>query len=266
MPKRIWMSSKNFRERDRLNDEVRMSGMLATRARCRGTAFLFHCVMPENQEPSDSQPAVPRRTGRPFGPASLRVGPLTGTLIAISVAVAIFSNLGDNEVVLRRLFISQYVRGGDEGFLPEVIHGELWRLLSPIFIHFGFIHLLFNMLWLKDLGSAIEKLISARLLLALVVVVGIFSNLVQFYFAGPNFGGMSGVVYGLLGYVWMKSRFDPASGFYVDKQTVIWMVGWFFLCVTGAMGPVGNYAHGAGLVTGMIWGFASAKARGFRPS
>jgi GlpG protein len=217
--------------------------------------------MPESQEPTNLQSATPSRTSREFGPASLRIGPLTGTLIGISIAVAIFSNLGKNDNVLSHLLISEYARGGDEGFLPEVMHGELWRLLTPIFIHFGFIHILFNMLWLKDLGSAIEKLISTRLLLAQVIVIGVFSNLVQFYFAGPIFGGMSGVVYGLLGYVWMKSRFDPASGLYMDKQTVIWMVGWFFLCLTNAMGPVANYAHGAGLVAGMIWGFASAKTR-----
>jgi GlpG protein len=222
--------------------------------------------MSENLEPSDLQPATPSRTSRGFSPASLRVGPLTGVLIGISVAVAIFSNLGKNDDILGHLFISEYTRGGDEGLLPEVMHGELWRLLSPIFIHFGFIHILFNMLWLKDLGSAIEKLISTRLLLAQVIVIGVFSNLVQFYFAGPYFGGMSGVVYGLLGFVWMKSRFDPASGLYMDKQTVIWMVGWFFLCMTGAMGHVANYAHGAGLVAGVIWGFTSAKMRNARLS
>jgi len=241
---------------------MRRRGTIARpHARCREFAFLFQCLMPENQQPTDIQPATPRRTSREFGPTSLRVGPLTGTLIGISIAVAIFSRLGENDDVLSHLFISQYFRGGDEGLLPEVMHGELWRLLSPIFIHFGFIHLLFNMLWLKDLGSAIEKLISTRVLLALVIIIGVFSNLVQFFFAGPLFGGMSGVVYGLLGYVWMKSRFDPASGLYMDKQTVIWMVGWFFLCLTGAMGHVANYAHGAGLVAGVIWGFASAKTR-----
>ncbi len=38
---------------------------------------------------------------------------------------------------------------------------------------------------------------------------------------------MSGVLYGLFGYVWMKSRYEPSSGFYVTPNTVMWMVGWF---------------------------------------
>jgi GlpG protein len=194
------------------------------------------------------------------------VGPLTVALIAISVAVAIFSRLGQNDDILGGLFITQYRLRDGYGALPEIVHGQVWRLLTPIFIHLGIMHLVFNMLWLKDLGSMIEKLVSTRLLLAQVIVIGVASNLGQYYFAGPFFGGMSGVVYGLLGYVWMKSRFDPASGLFLDKQTVIWMIGWFFLCVAKVIPSVANYAHGVGLVIGMIWGFASAKMRSARPS
>ena len=222
--------------------------------------------MPDNQEPIETSRPAAARSGGEFGPTSLRVGPLTAVLIGISVAVAIFSSLGHNDDVLSHLFITQYARGDGDGLLPEIEQGQVWRLLSPIFIHFGIMHLVFNMLWLKDLGSMIEKLVSTRLLLALVVVIGALSNLGEFYFHGPVFGGMSGVVYGLLGYIWMKSKFDPASGFFLEKQTVIWMIGWFFLCLTGAIGLVANYAHGFGLVTGMIWGFASAKTRSVRNS
>ena len=222
--------------------------------------------MPENQEPAKIQHPTPIRTGGEFSPTSLRVGPLTGVLIAISVVVAIFSRLGKSDDALSNLFITQYGRGESEALLPEIMRGQVWRLLTPIFIHFGIMHLVFNMLWLKDLGSMIEKLVSTRLLLALVIVIGILSNLGQFLFHGPFFGGMSGIVYGLLGYVWMKSKFDPASGLFLEKQTVIWMIGWFFLCLTGAMGSVANYAHGVGLVTGMIWGFAAAKTRAIRAS
>ncbi len=144
------------------------------------------------------------------------------------------------------------------------MNGQVWRLLTPIFIHFGVVHLLFNMLWLKDLGTMIEKLISTRLLLALVLVIGILSNLGQFFFSGPFFGGMSGVVYGLLGYIWMKSKFDPVSRLFLEKQTVVMMIVWFFLCLFGFMGHVANAAHAVGLATGMLWGFVSAKARSAR--
>jgi GlpG protein len=193
------------------------------------------------------------------------LGPLTIVLMGISVAVAIFTKLGAVDEVTDRLFITQGGGGPDGALLPEVFRGEFWRLLTPIFLHFTIMHLLFNMLWLKDLGTMIERLGSTRLLLGLVLVAGLLSNIGQFLFAGPFFGGMSGVVYALLGFVWMKSRFDPASGFHLEKQTVIMMIGWFFVCMTGAVGPVANYAHGFGLVVGMAWGFASAQLRRSRP-
>lgn len=59
----------------------------------------------------------------------------------------------------------------------------------------------------------------------------------------------------------MKAKFDPASGFRLDSQTVMWMVGWFVLCLTGAVGPVANVGHGVGLAVGVLWGFCSARLR-----
>jgi GlpG protein len=96
--------------------------------------------------------------------------------------------------------------------------------------------------------------------LALVWITGIGSNLVQFHYGDTYvFGGMSGVVYGLLGYVWMKARFDPNSGFLLHQQTVLIMIAWFFLCAFGVIPNVANWAHGAGLAIGIVWGFLSAK-------
>ncbi len=192
-------------------------------------------------------------------PPSLPVGPLTAVLLGLSGAVAIYTKLGKADAAVEHFLITRGYVDASGGVLPEVMHGEVWRLLTPIFLHFGVPHILFNLLALKDLGSAIERGASTRLLLGLVIVSGVLSNLGQFAFAGPFFGGMSGVVYALLGFVWMKAKFDPASGFHLSRQTVIMMIGWFFLCMTGALGHVANYAHGFGLGVGMIWGFVSAK-------
>ncbi len=207
--------------------------------------------------------AALRRNERTIRSAPIRLGPLTVALIAICAVVAFLSKLGHKDEFVEKLLIT---RGGGEGPLPEIFGGQFWRLLTPVFLHFGIVHLVFNMLWLKDLGTVIERLSGTRALLGLVLVAGVLSNVGQFIFAGPFFGGMSGVVYALLGYVWMKARFDPASGFHLEKQIVIMMIGWFFLCMTGAVGPVANYAHGFGLVIGMVWGFVAAKLRSSRGS
>ncbi len=73
---------------------------------------------------------------------------------------------------------------------------------------------------------------------------------------------MSGVVYGLLGYVWIRGKLDPGSGLYVHPTTVTMMIIWFVACVSGILGPVANAAHAAGLALGMGWGWvASLKYR-----
>ena len=115
------------------------------------------------------------------------------------------------------------------------------------------------MLWLRDLGSMIEGRQTSWHLAILALVIAAGSNLAQFYVSrSPVFGGMSGVVYGLLGYVWIRGKLDPASGLFLHQSTVVMMMIWLVLCFTGLLGPVANYAHLAGLLMGMAWGYVSS--------
>ena len=148
--------------------------------------------------------------------------------------------------------------------LPEVCRGEIWRLVTPIFLHFGFVHVAFNMLWLMELGLKVERAHGPWITLVMILVLGITSNLAQSFVSGPRFGGMSGVVYGLLGYVWLRSKYDPTSGLHLRKAIVIMMIIWYVLGVTGLFCRMANTAHGVGLAIGMFWGYASAKLRNRR--
>ena len=186
-------------------------------------------------------------------------GPLTFVLIVISVVVCLLSRLGNDPRPILGLFITDFTTVDPFGpRLPEILHGQVWRLITPIFIHFGLLHILFNMLWLRDLGSMIEGRQSSRLLAVLVLVIAAGSNLAQFWYGGPVFGGMSGVVYGLLGYIWMRGKFDPGSGLYLHPSTVTMMIIWFFACFTPIIPHVANAAHAAGLVMGIVWGYLSS--------
>src|SRR5207244_8552606 len=130
-------------------------------------------------------------------------GPLTFVLIVISVAVFILSKFGHEHGRIMALFITDFAGETVDRSLPEIRHGEIWRLVTPMFIHFSPLHILFNMLWLRDLGSMIEGRQSSLHLLLLVLVIAVCSNLAQCYlnYKGPVFGGLSGVVYGLLVYI-----------------------------------------------------------------
>jgi GlpG protein len=186
-------------------------------------------------------------------------GTLTITLIVISVVVTLVVLLGGNDRLRSLLSISEHSpMNRFAEHLPEIRHGQIWRLFTPMFLHFGPLHIIFNMLWLRDLGSMIETRKGTWTLLALVLVISAISNLGQYFVSGPSFGGMSGVVFGLLGYIWMQGKFDPASGLELHPQTVMLMIGWFFLGLTGMIGNIANTAHGVGAVVGITWGFLAA--------
>ncbi|HWQ93096.1 MAG TPA: rhomboid family intramembrane serine protease [Clostridia bacterium] len=183
-----------------------------------------------------------------------KFGPLTFVLICMSGVVFLLSNFGENLENLRKLFIIDPLIGGT---LLEVRRGEVWRLVTPIFIHFGWLHVIFNLMWLADLGSMVEGRQSTWFLLVFVLVIAVASNLGQYFVSGPVFGGMSGVVYGLLGYIWIRGKFDPASGLFLHPTTVTLMIVWFVLGFTGVF-RVANTAHAAGLLLGMGWGYLAS--------
>lgn len=179
---------------------------------------------------------------------------LTIILILICGAVAAITLLGRNWNAVTWFLFSTRSDGTFVGGLGDILHGQVWRLLSPIFLHFGPLHLIFNLFWLRDLGTMIETRRGALFLAALVLASGIVGNVGQYAwtFEHPGaFGGMSGVVYGLFGYAWIMGRIAPHRNIGVDKTTTMIMLIWLVVCMTGIVGAIANAAHVAGLATGM---------------
>ena len=142
--------------------------------------------------------------------------------------------------------------------------GQYYRLISPIFLHFGLLHLVFNCLWLSMLGFRIEAIEGSFHLLILVIICGIVSNMVQYNWSGSvYFGGMSGVIYALLGYVWIKHKIAPHNFPALPQGLMGFMVGWLVLCMTGILEvtlgmAIANAAHLGGLIIGLILGLVFA--------
>lgn len=245
-------------------------------------------VLREREEKSDAAYAKKLKGRRQvFRPVMLAgTGVLTRILIGICVVVAVVG-LSNGGYAFNWEFLS--FSNAPTG-MPEILHGQIWRLLSPIFIHapifagFGFLHLLFNVLWLRDLGGLIETRQGTLQLAGLVLVIGVLSNLFQYLAAttlaqaaggsgaaasysmqtiatalgGPFFCGFSGVNYGLFGYLWVRGRLDPGAGLFLPPRLVGMMLIWFVLCFTPVFPRVANGAHLAGLVVGATWGWLAS--------
>jgi GlpG protein len=190
-----------------------------------------------------------------WGRGGVSRAPVTWILVAVSIAFAFLSGLGSNQSFLLHFFFDYQWDTPDGPVLAHAWEEQPWRLITPIFLHFGILHIVFNMMWLVQLGQLIETLRGSVRFALMVFVITLISNIAQFSWTGnPYGGGMSGVVYGLFGYVWIKSWYERESGFYVTPNMVFWMLAWFVICLTGVVGPIGNAAHGVGLLVGVILG------------
>jgi GlpG protein len=183
------------------------------------------------------------------GPLRRQV-PLTMLIIGASVAATLISDFDHNRAVSRWLMLSSSGMN-----LTELWHGQLWRLWTPMLLHANWLHLLFNMYWIYVLGSAIEIRKGTWVLAGLILATQLAATFGQILVGQPNFVGISGAVYGLLGYVWMKSRYDPASGLFLDSTTIVLMVVWLFLASSISNEPVANTAHFAGFAAGIALGY-----------
>jgi GlpG protein len=200
-----------------------------------------------------------------YRPEARRLAPLTLLLVVASITVWVVGDLVHVQNFRDALYIESLGarlvvlgHGMPAGSFAEVRHGQVWRLVTPIFLHSGIFHLLFNMWWLLDLGSTLENRIGTLRLLVLVTLSAVLSNSAQYVIVGPAFGGMSGVVYALFGYLWIRGRFDPTMGFALTRSTVVILLVWMLLGFTGQIGQIANYAHLGGLVAGALLGGLAA--------
>jgi GlpG protein len=190
--------------------------------------------------------------------------PLTWGLIGLCVAVGVLTKLGEQRTMIAGLIIWDPREPSTLTTLPlfglaipwlELPLREPWRLVTPVLVHFGVIHILFNMLWLRDLGRIVEATHGARYLAAFVLTCAVVSNIAQYEIAQqPMFAGMSGVVYGLLAMVWLRGRLDPWIGYGLSTSTMQFMMIWFALGFVGNFG-IANWCHLFGLLVGFGWAF-----------
>lgn len=215
-----------------------------------------------DQSGSDPQPQISHRARISL---AWYMFPVTLSLIGLSLGLTLLCNFGDNLQWLHWFSFVDFTFKGDyllfQSLDTLLQGGEWWRLVTPVFLHFSLMHLVFNLLWTWELGRRVE-LIQGRLrLLWLVLVIGVASNVAQFLMTGPLFGGLSGVIFGLMGYTWLWDRITPAGGgqtqrFGLPPALMTFMMVWLVVGVSGLLekvgfGSIANTAHLVGLLSGL---------------
>lgn len=185
--------------------------------------------------------------------------PVALAMVALSFVGASLYAFGD-EFILLFTFWDPYVRIlPGENVFRDILSGQYWRLMTPIFLHFSFPHVIFNALWLWYLGTMIERNSGVSRLLVLIVFVGLVSNIAQALVSSglSIFGGMSGVVYGLLSYLWVARKLGGPRGYHLPDALFIIMTVIMLLSPLGILdwlagGEVADTAHIVGYISGII--------------
>tara|TARA_S200000501_G_scaffold263899_1_gene247717 strand:- start:31 stop:654 length:624 start_codon:yes stop_codon:yes gene_type:complete len=186
-------------------------------------------------------------------------------IILIAIVIAVISNFGSVIAVIEPLtYTNFYISNSGTLSIASfnqtfIFENQWWRLISPIFIHFSFAHLAFNCLWIYILGEKIEKIDGKLTFFTIILISSVCSNSLQYFWSGSSlFGGLSGVIYGLLGFCMILEMESTYQRYELPPALYLFMIGWLGMGFIGILdlfgfGKVANYAHLGGLVSGMIF-------------
>ena len=214
----------------------------------------------------DQQLDIPEQAPvtRPSFVQQVRHSPVTALVLLASVIVGAITLLGENLQTMAWLtFLPFRILGEYIQFTPladSLASGQWWRLVTPMLIHFGMLHLAMNGMWYWELGRRIEARQGSINLLGLTLLFSLVSNYAQYAYGGPSlFGGLSGVLYGLLGHCWIFQLLSPNPAYRLPRGVLVMMLVWLLLCLSGLVsmigfGEIANAAHLGGLVVGCLTG------------
>jgi rhomboid protease GluP len=196
-----------------------------------------------NPYPAAPPPAPVRPA--PWG-ARLRQSPVTFALIAATVSVYLLQVLG--QVVFGFDLVLEIGLKDN----ASILNGELWRLVTPVFIHAGILHLGVNMYSLFALGPAVERFFGPPRFLAVYLLSGIGGVVFSLAFSPAASVGASGAIFGLLGalatFLYLhRPVFGPRGGMMLRQLVIVGALNLFASLSPG----IDLWGHVGGLVTGV---------------
>lgn len=177
-----------------------------------------------------------------------KAGPLTLSIMAVSIVIFALQQFGAGNEVFSALHFPAYTSQ----------EWQLWRWFSHALLHFSVMHIAFNLLWWWQLGGDIEQKLGSGKVLQLFLVSAALSGAGQYWVEGANFGGLSGVVYALVGYLWLMGYKAPQLGLGMPKPVIGFMLVWLVLGFVQPFMAIANTAHLVGLISGVVMGWVDS--------
>ena len=180
----------------------------------------------------------------------MQAGPVTLLVMALCTCLYVLQLIGLN--LYASLSFHQDV--------SQLSGWQIWRFVTPAFLHFSALHLIFNLMWWWYLAGLVERQLGTSKLLTLLLVGAVIPNLLEFLLSGPDFGGLSAVVNTLVGYCWIIGRMKPDGEVKLQDGIFIFMVVWLAIGFSGLLGNnLANVAHLSGLAIGLLHGWLDGR-------
>jgi len=217
-------------------------------------------IEPEEIPSSASNPAGPSTPGTPLTPAGSRP-PLKDWLRCATIVLIALNTLMFLSMVLQGVSVFEPTAesvlkwGADYG--PLTLHGQWWRMVVSTFLHFGLIHLLFNMFVLFNIGLFMESLAGRVSFVVLYLVCGLGGSAASLVWH-PSIvsAGASGAIFGLygalLGFLVRHRGSIPGESLASLRKGALTFIGYNLLY--GLRPGVDMAAHVGGLATGFVLG------------
>lgn len=179
-------------------------------------------------------------------PVWMRAGWVTWLILGACVVVTLATWFGSNR-------LTDWMRWST----ADISAGQWWRAITPAFLHFRafgsiFTHILFNCLWWLMLGGLIEWHEGSLRLILLFLLSALVGNVIGGFFYGSHYGGLSGVCFALVGYVWLRGFDVPEYRAMVQTQLFYACIAFMLAGFVGLVPGMADWVHAAGLATGLL--------------
>jgi GlpG protein len=194
-----------------------------------------------------------------------KAAPITIVLILLSILGALIVAFEPEKLWAQYLSFQGACNANSLSLLGCFDSGQIWRLITPTFLHFSFVHIFFNSLAVWDFGRRLEPVMGKANYFFFFIITAALSNIAQ-YLWHPLvlFGGISGFAYALVGFIMVSQKIAPHASTEIKPAALGFILFWLVLCMTGALdsfigGGVANAAHIGGLLAGCVYAFLTVK-------